>query len=125
MTGPVEQFILKGPHNRHATVSMNNRVWIRIHARQSPVPPLPIVDFTKEMVLFAALGTRPSGGFSILIDGATEAGDGALSVVVRSVAPGPKRGVTAALTEPVDLARLARRDTPVHFVERTETSDCP
>jgi hypothetical protein len=102
-----------------------NTLWIRIHARQSPIPPLPTVDFTREMVVFASLGTRSSGGYSILLDSASEAGSGAIDVVVRSVSPGPRCGVTAALTEPVDIAKLPRRDTPVQFVERSETTNCP
>jgi hypothetical protein len=102
-----------------------NALWTRVHARQSPVPALPSVDFKKEMIVFASLGTQPSGGYSVLIDGASEAGEGAINVTVRSITPGAKCGVTAALTEPVDMARLARRDGKVQFVERTEKSDCP
>lgn len=101
-----------------------NSLWTRIHARQSPVPPLPSVDFTKEMVVFAALGTQPSGGYSVLIDSATEAGDGNINVTVRAGSPGPACGTTSALTEPVDLARLARRDAKVQFVERRWTVAC-
>ncbi|MEO7522348.1 MAG: protease complex subunit PrcB family protein [Gemmatimonas sp.] len=102
-----------------------SRLWTRVHARQTPIPPLPRVDFTRDMVVFAALGTKPSGGFSVLLDSAFEASDGGIDVVVRSIKPGPKCGVTAALTEPVDIARLARRESPVNFVERSETTDCP
>jgi hypothetical protein len=58
------------------------------------------------------------------VDGATASAAG-LTVRIRSVAPGPRCGTAAALTEPVDIARVTRHDGPVTFVERAETQDCP
>src|SRR4051812_24774009 len=52
-------------------------VWNQVFLRQTPVPPLPSVDFSREMIVVVALGSRSSGGYSILLDGASElANDG-------------------------------------------------
>jgi hypothetical protein len=99
-------------------------LWRRIHQRQSPLPPTPAVDFARQMVVAAALGTRPSGGYSIFVDSARGAGDGAV-VVVRSVSPGARCGVTGALTEPVDVALVPRREGAVTFEERSAVHECP
>ena len=97
--------------------------WQQTFGRQRPVPPLPEIDFSREMVVLVALGSRASGGYTILIDGATSTDSGA-SIAVRSVSPGPKCGTTAALTQPVDIARVPRLTGNVSFVERNEVSQC-
>jgi hypothetical protein len=99
------------------------QTWNSIHALIFPVPALPAVDFTREMVVVAALGQRPTGGFSIFIDSATDTANG-VSITVRSVSPGSNCGVTTALTQPVDVARVTRREAAVSFVETTATQRC-
>lgn len=97
--------------------------WERIHARTSPVPDLPAFDPAEEQMVVVALGQRNSGGYSILVDSARAAG-GQVEVFVTSIAPGPACGTTAALSEPVDVARMPRSALPVVFRERAITSDC-
>jgi len=98
-------------------------LWTQIYQQRFPVPARPAIDFSREMVVVVALGTRSSGGYSILIDGAS--GEGAnVAIAVRSIAPGQKCGVTAALTQPVDIARMPRRDGKVSFAEHAEVKEC-
>jgi hypothetical protein len=99
------------------------QTWNTIFSLTFPVPALPAVDFTREMVVLAALGERSSGGYSILIDSATETANG-VTINVRSVSPGSNCGVTAALTQPLDIARVTRRDGSVAFAETTATQNC-
>lgn len=99
-------------------------LWAQIHSRQSPVPPVPAIDFSQEMLVVAALGSRSSGGYGILVDAANEAQNAGLVVTVRSISPGVKCGRTAALTQPVDIARIPRRDGDVSFLERSQVTDC-
>jgi hypothetical protein len=99
------------------------QLWRTITSGYSPPPPVPEVDFDSEMAIVAAMGTRPSGGYSIHIDEVREAGE-QLHVVVREVSPGPDCLVSAALTAPVIAVRVARRDGPVTFVEHAEVVDC-
>jgi PrcB C-terminal len=86
-------------------------------------PPLPAIDFDREMLIVAAMGSRPTGGYVITIEGVFESSRG-LTVRVRSISPAPGCGVTLALTQPVDIARVPRRDGSVAFTEQVETRSC-
>jgi len=98
-------------------------LWQEIFARISPHPALPEVDFATDMVLVASMGSRPSGGYGILVDGAVEAADKTLIAEVTETAPGPDCVVTAATTAPVDAVVVPRHDQ-VSFAERSETRRC-
>jgi hypothetical protein len=100
-------------------------LWSRIHASRGSVPALPVIDFAREMVIVAALGERNSGGYTILVDSALAAPAGGAVFVIRSIAPGPRCGVTAALSQPVDIARTSRRDGPVTFRTHAAVNECP
>ena len=97
--------------------------WERLYLRSRPVPPLPEIDFSREVVVLVALGNRATGGYGILIDGAATTASEA-TILVRSISPGAKCGVTAALTQPVDIARMTRRQIDVRFSERSEVQQC-
>jgi hypothetical protein len=84
---------------------------------------MPAIDFGREMIIVAALGTRPSGGFGIYLDSAATMND-TLVVYVRTVRPGATCGTTAALTAPVDLARAPLLALPARFVERATVHEC-
>ena len=96
--------------------------WAEIFRNQAPIPQLPAVDFTREIVVVAAMGERRTGGHGIFIEGATEVSTG-VTVQLRSVSPDSSCIVTLALTQPVDAVRLPRRDTVV-FAERATVTQC-
>jgi hypothetical protein len=100
-----------------------SELWQEIHATTIPVPLLPAVDFTQEMIVVAALGTRATGGYDILLAQAAEDASG-LQVEVVETSPGPGCVTTQALTQPVDLARTPRRDGSVRFVMTQRVSRC-
>jgi hypothetical protein len=87
-------------------------------------PPLPEIDFEREMLIVAAMGGQSTGGFNILIESATESPRGVVTVHVRSISPGAGCVTTLAVTKPVDIARLPRRDGPVAFAEKLEVRPC-
>jgi hypothetical protein len=97
-------------------------VWKKIWRRSSEVPPGPAIDFSSEMIVVAALGARPTGGYGILIDGANEIANGGISVTIRSFSP-LNCLVTEAFTQPVDIARLPIGGK-VEFTERSEVHQC-
>jgi hypothetical protein len=97
--------------------------WTALWGRHSPEPALPSIDFSQEMLVVAALGTRSSGGYSIYVDSAYQRTDH-IEVVIRKVSPGKRCIVPAALTEPVDIARLPRSSQPVRYRERSVVRDC-
>ncbi|HEV2145921.1 MAG TPA: protease complex subunit PrcB family protein [Longimicrobiaceae bacterium] len=99
------------------------RVWGKLHERVHPQPELRRVDFSRHAVLVAALGSRSSGGYSILVDSVSDAG-GELRAVVRKVSPGAGCVVTQAFTQPVDVVLVPASGKRVRFVERDEVLDC-
>jgi hypothetical protein len=99
-------------------------LWNEIHSRGTPVPPVPAIDFSREMIVVAAMGTRSTGGYGILLESASEYGTDGIAISVLSISPGSNCGVTLAFTTPVDIARLPLHPGPVRFIERGETTVC-
>jgi protease stability complex PrcB-like protein len=97
--------------------------WEAMHRPFIPAPPVPDIDFTREMVLLAALGTRPSGGFSLHIDGVVQF-PSRLSVSVTRTVVGPGCVVAAVVTQPVDVVRVPVTSAPVVFAEQIVAADC-
>lgn len=98
-------------------------LWRRITTGQSPAL-LPPVDFRREMLLVAAMGARPTGGYTVRIVSAIDRG---AEIEARAVqtAPGRRCGAIAAVTEPADVVRVTRSDKPVRWVVRAEITQCP
>lgn len=104
-------------------------VWKRIH-RPDPnrgpypePPPLPEIDFSREMVVVAAMGRRPTSAYAIIIDSAYERDD-QLEVVVRSVENRKGCGAFTMMTAPVDIVRLPKTERSVVFREIEVVPDC-
>ena len=98
-------------------------VWKRIYSLTAPTPPLPEIDFARELVVVAALGERSSGGHGIIIAGAYDKDD-RIEVQVRSVSPGKNCFTTQALIAPVDIVRLPKTDHCVVFHETEVVHEC-
>jgi hypothetical protein len=88
-------------------------VWETIFTGVSPRPDMPTIDFSRYMVLVAALGARSTSGYDILLDSAASTADG-LVVTVRIVSPG-NRNVLQVITRPVDVGVVPRLPGPVAF----------
>jgi hypothetical protein len=88
----------------------------------TPVPAAPDVDFNREMIIVAALGTSPSGGYGIIIDSAYERSD-KLEVIVRSISQGSCMGLMV-VTQPVDIVRIPRSERPIVFREIKAVREC-
>ena len=98
-------------------------LWKEIYATVEPQPDLPSIDFAQEMIVSAALGTRSSGGYDIVLAQAAEDA-GVVQVEVVETSPGAGCLTTQALTQPVDLARMPRRDGTVSFVVVQKVRAC-
>ncbi|GAC1682490.1 MAG: hypothetical protein NVS9B3_00110 [Gemmatimonadaceae bacterium] len=97
--------------------------WARAAGRVSPTPPPLAVDFSREMVIVAAMGSRPTGGYSIGIDGVYDGG-ARLYVAVRETSPGASCFTTQALTAPLTMRRMPAARLEVVFIERTAQTAC-
>lgn len=102
-----------------------HRLWTGLTARvRSPLLPLPEVDFAREMVLVAAMGQRPTGGYNLHIESARADGNELVALVVET-SPGPRCGVTSSLTAPADAVVVTRSTLPVRWTVRQAVNDCP
>jgi hypothetical protein len=97
------------------------RAWSEIHARSGSAPAPPVVDFGKDMLILVALGTRPSGGFSVKVRGIEASGE-RVEVEVLESCPPQGAMVTAALTQPVEVVRVAAQPLAPTFKEVREPS---
>lgn len=98
-------------------------VWAKIYENRSPKPPLPSINFSKEQVIVAALGSQPSSGYSISITGATRT-VGSITVRVERRSPGSGCGGLTVITHPVDVVKMPRTVGPVVFEETAIVRNC-
>jgi hypothetical protein len=99
------------------------QIWSRLVSNHGPTPATPEIDFSRDVVIVAAMGTRATGGYTIAVSNVAEDGAGLVATVV-STSPGRTCGTTAALTAPVDIVKVNRLDVPVRFVEQQSVHDC-
>jgi hypothetical protein len=104
-----ERFVIRDS----ATMAM---VWETIYRGVSPRPDMPFIDFTRNMVLVVALGTRATSGYNIVLDSATLGADG-LTVYARISSPGGG-AILPVVTQPLDAGVVPRTTGPVRFVDR-------
>lgn len=98
-------------------------VWAIAHRNRITQAPqaAPAVDFTREMVLLAGLGTQSSTGWSIRIDTVVTRGD-TMRVIIHSVGPQCVAGM--AFTYAWDAVRVPRTNGPVQFIRRPMIDYC-
>lgn len=102
------------------------QAWNRISSGPNS-PPMPEIDFKREILVIAAMGLRPSSGYQIIIDKAyLYERYPRLEVVVRSIdnTKCPGLGVFTSITAPIDVVRLPRTEYPV-VLREIEGSNCP
>jgi hypothetical protein len=90
-------------------------LWPEVVKYYGTKPPIPLVDFSQEIVVVAAAGTKSTGGYSITIESAIET-SGTLTIHIASGSPG-RCGVTLALTRPIHIVRIPKQAASVVFVE--------
>jgi len=99
------------------------QLWERINRPFVPQPSLPEIDFGREMIVVAALGSRPNGGYDVIIEGAQQDSVG-IQISVRVATPAAGCPTAAVMTQPVDLARVPASDQPVRFREHDVVVAC-
>lgn len=97
--------------------------WQDLHGNFYQKPPLPRVDWTKNMVIGIGLGSKPSGGYSVEIK-TIVIKDGQLVINAVEQQPGQNCGTTMAITQPYHVVTVERSDLPVQFNRKTEIVNC-
>ena len=77
---------------------------------------IPAVDFSKEMVVLATMGTKRTGGYIIEIVG-VEAQDKALKISLKKSSPPPDAMTIQALTAPFHFVAVPKSNLKPEFVE--------
>ncbi|GGN65525.1 hypothetical protein GCM10010112_26960 [Actinoplanes lobatus] len=98
------------------------RHWAKSSSGSSFGPPAAAVDWQTEMCVVAALGTRPSGGYQVLIN-TIEVVGGGLTVVAWEIRPG-NCVVTCALTHPFHAVATPARTAPASLIKLVAEQDC-
>jgi hypothetical protein len=78
---------------------------------------LPLVDFSRNMVIGVFMGTQSNGCYSTDIDSVTSSA-GKITVQYTDSAPGPTVMCTLAMTTAAHLIVVARSEQPVEFVAK-------
>lgn len=97
--------------------------WETLYEGQSPVPERPAVDFGSSVLILVAMGTRPTTGYSVKVEGVQHHA-GVLYVAVRERSPGASCGTGQALTAPVHIVEVPREGTTARFHVTRETYSC-
>lgn len=98
-------------------------LWNKVYSIQKPTPPLPTVDFSKDIVIAVFQGVQGSGGYSIEIIKIVEA-ENSIKVFVRETSPGPSCTVTDALTQPYHIIKISKTDKEVIFKTEKKITVC-
>ncbi len=98
-------------------------LWNQMAANITPKPPVPAIDFSKEMVIGVFLGIKPTGGYSIEVTRIAESAD-RITVYVREVSPGPNCRVTEALTNPYHIVKIETSSKQVDFSVTKDVTEC-
>jgi hypothetical protein len=97
--------------------------WQQIVSRIQPPPPVPMVDFASNLVIVAAMGTKPTGGYSIDVDNVRISGPDA-SISVTEQSPGSGCVVTQAETAPVAVVLVPQFTGQATFIEHSTQLAC-
>jgi hypothetical protein len=126
---PVRAAVVRRPVAKAIGTSEEwKRFWAEIESHSSAgddntsaISDAPGPDFSRYTVLVVALGTRPSGGYSVAFHSVRES-ESQIDAIVYELRPrGKNCTVTAAISFPVAFALIARTDKPVHFnIERAD-----
>lgn len=99
------------------------QLWERAHGNVSPAPERPAVDLSEHILVVAAMGSRPTGGYAIAVDAVSRDGDD-LFVRVEERSPASGCIVTQAVTSPLMVVRVPDAGGQVAFVEERVTFTC-
>jgi len=101
-------------------------LWRKAFASPGDALPPPAVDWAREKVVFAGLGNRPSGGYSVGVIAAERIGD-EVRITIETTTPGRNCMAATVLTQPVDVVSIPRPQAGVmiRLVERERAGDCP
>lgn len=108
-----------GIHEPRQEVVKSADAWEKLwkqHNTAGASDKIPAVDFSKEMVVVATMGTKRTGGYSIeIVD--VDANDKTLKISVKKTSPPPDAMTIQALTAPFHFVAVPKSKLKPEFVE--------
>jgi hypothetical protein len=98
-------------------------LWTRINKNGGAMP-LPVVDFSKDMIIVVAMGGRGTGGYGVTIDRVVDTDGGGRVVEATMSYAGRSCIVTQALTAPFAGVLVPATSKAVHFDLRSVVNNC-
>lgn len=98
--------------------------WQMLHRGLQPVPARPPIDFSREVVVIAAAGSRPNGCYSIDLVDVRPSIEGQPVFDVLELQPGPDCVCTQVVTQPAHAVRVTRFSGDAEFLERSAQLSC-
>lgn len=95
-------------------------VWDEIMSTRSPKPPLPAVDFDRDVVILAAMGETGDACKTVAIEEVSHAGE-LLFVRIKDVRSPASCTCPPVTVQPVDIVTVPRRTTTATFSRRSVT----
>jgi len=92
------------------------KLWSQHSVNKRGENKIPEIDFTKEMVIFVAMGRQRTGGYSIEVAN-VEVVDQKLKISFKRKSPPPGAMATMALTAPFHIVAVPKSDLKAEFVE--------
>lgn len=93
-----------------------SELWKQLHKSKIPMPEVPAVDFTKNMVIAVFMGQKPTSGYAVQIVEVAQ-NDGEIVVKVRKTTPPKGSIVLQVLTQPFHIVVVPKSKAQVRFVE--------
>ena len=90
------------------------KIWDQTHAHEAPPPPMPTVNFRKDMVLVVFLGQRSDGGYAIKITRLQKVNLKVSTMVVNWAVTRSEGATSLALSSPYHMV-IVPRTRRVHF----------
>ena len=92
------------------------KLWSQHSVNKRGENKIPEIDFTKEMVIFVAMGRQRTGGYSIEVVNVAVV-DQKLKISFKRKSPPPGAMATMALTAPFHIVAVPKSDLKAEFVE--------
>lgn len=100
-----------------------SEAWSTLTREDPSATDAPVIDFEQSMVLLAASGEQPTGGYAVEMPAAIHLVE-SVEVVVVHVQPGPGCFTTQSLTSPAVAVQVPRVEEPVTFNVREDPRGC-
>lgn len=97
--------------------------WTKLFAKYDRKPPIPTIDYEKNMLLVVALGERSNAGYAIKVKSIMESKN-ELSVITEETKPGNTCNSAMVMAYPFQLIEIPKTEKPIKFRMTVKINEC-